>query len=77
MARPWLQVHASRVAVESLGKYHTVEGSIEFDVYPHVCFLALYLQMFNFGAIRCSQWPGIIAVCRRQGRAVCAARPVL
>lgn len=46
-----LQMHAVRIAVESLREDHSVEGSIEFDVDAHVRLLALHLQMLDLGAV--------------------------
>jgi len=44
-------VNAVGVAVVALGEDHAVEGSIEFDVDPHMSLLALHLQVLDLWLI--------------------------
>lgn len=56
------QMHTVRIAVKSLREDHSVEGSVEFDVYTHVRLLALHLQMLDLGTIvRARQGPWVVS----------------
>lgn len=67
------EMHAMRIRVEALAKYHTVERPIEFDVHPHMCLLALHLQMLDLRSIGRRQRP-VLLVDRR--RAVLSRGPI-
>lgn len=51
MAGAGFQMDAVRIRVEAFAENHTVERSIEFDVHPHVCLLALHLQMLDLRGV--------------------------
>jgi len=51
VASTGLQVDTVRIRVEALAEDHTVERSIELDVYPHMRLLALHLQMLDLRSI--------------------------
>lgn len=57
-----LQMHAVRIAVETLGEDHAVERPVELDVDAHVRLFALHLQMLDLRAVvRGGQWPRVVS----------------
>lgn len=67
------EVNAMRIRVKALAKDHTVKRPIELDVHPHMCLLALHLQMLDLRSVGRRQRP-VLLVNRR--RAVLSRGPI-
>lgn len=45
-------LNVRRGLLHTFGEYDSVEGTVEFNVHPHVRFLTLHLQVLDFDRVR-------------------------